>query len=117
MDESVRRISSTSAHSSATFLMEHDMKKIIKCQVLFIYLIALKHLHVNFAHHLEMGTKGKIQKKIYLQLLYYTNIKECCHHIPSSTQYLLFLEHLTAVFQVFNQEVGNTSERLNGCFV
>ena len=32
-------------------------------------------------------------------------------------QDLLFLEHLTAVFQVFSQELGNISERLNGCFI
>ena len=67
-----------------------------------------------------MGAKGNIQcNKIYLQLINNTNIKNdaIISHLQHKIQDLLFLEHLTAVFQVFSQELGNTSERLNGCFI
>ena len=47
--------------------------------------------------------------KIYLQLKYYIKVKTI-KTIISSLQHK---EHLTAVFHVLNQELGNTSKRLN----
>ena len=60
-----------------------------------------------------------LRNNIYLQLLNNTNIKNdaIISHLQHKIQDLLFLEYLTAVFQVFSQELGNISERLDGCFI
>ena len=59
-----------------------------QCNILFIYLISLKHLQINVAQHHRMGAKGKIQcNKIYLQLINNSNIKMMPSYPIFNTKY------------------------------